>query len=113
MLFLGPQVRDSYKDWEQEARTFVAYLGLISGKYPDDSRLVSSVGELSMKDADFASMGPPAEPGNAPQEPNTSSTHWSAISPWSSKSGYKQTPWTIASISTPRQTRGLPVHSLC
>ncbi|WP_087002419.1 helix-turn-helix domain-containing protein [Gulosibacter sp. 10] len=56
LLFLDPSVRRSYADWESEARLFVAYLRLISGKYPDDSRLAELVGELCMKDADFAAM---------------------------------------------------------
>ncbi|HEX7350044.1 helix-turn-helix transcriptional regulator [Brachybacterium sp.] len=56
LLFLDPQVRRSYLDWEAEARTYVAYLRLISGKYPDDTRLAELVGELCMKDADFAAL---------------------------------------------------------
>ena len=56
LLFLDQQVRDSYPDWQTEARLYVAYLRLISGKYPDDIRLAELVGELCMKDADFAAM---------------------------------------------------------
>ncbi|MGJ7905768.1 helix-turn-helix domain-containing protein [Actinopolyspora sp. H202] len=56
LLFLDPQVRGSYGDWAAEARTNVAYLRLISGKYPDDTRLAELVGELCMKDAEFAAM---------------------------------------------------------
>jgi transcriptional regulator with XRE-family HTH domain len=56
LLFLDPQVRDLYRDWQAEARTYIAYLRLISGKYPDDTRLAELVGELSMKDADFGAM---------------------------------------------------------
>lgn len=56
LLFLDPQVRDAYPDWQEEARTYVAYLRLISGKYPDDTRLAELVGELCMKDADFAAL---------------------------------------------------------
>lgn len=56
LLFLDPHVRGAYPDWENEARAYVAYLRLISGKYPDDTRLAELVGELCMKDADFAAM---------------------------------------------------------
>ncbi|WP_312397019.1 helix-turn-helix transcriptional regulator [Kocuria sp.] len=56
LLFLDPQVRDVHPDWEAEARTYVAYLRLISGKYPNDSRLAELVGELCMKNADFAAL---------------------------------------------------------
>ncbi|MFI2104593.1 helix-turn-helix domain-containing protein [Isoptericola sp. NPDC019693] len=56
LLFLDPQVRDSYIDWTTEACTNVAYLRRISGKYLDDTRLAELVGELSMKDPDFASL---------------------------------------------------------
>ncbi|GAA1856064.1 helix-turn-helix domain-containing protein [Brevibacterium marinum] len=56
LLFLDPQVRGAHLDWEAEARTYVAYLRLISGKYPEDSRLAELVGELCMKDADFAAL---------------------------------------------------------
>jgi Helix-turn-helix. len=56
LLFLDPQVRDAYPDWHAEARAYVAYLRLISGKYPDDTRLAELVGELCVKDSDFAAM---------------------------------------------------------
>lgn len=56
LLFLDPQVRDSYADWKTEACTNVAYLRRISGKYLDDTRLAELVGELSMKDPEFASL---------------------------------------------------------
>lgn len=56
LLFLDPHVRDAHPDWEAEARTYVAYLRLISGKYPNDSRLAELVGELCMKNADFSAL---------------------------------------------------------
>lgn len=56
LLFLDPRVRGLYDDWMHEARTNVAYLRRISGKYPDDTRLAELVGELCMKDDEFASM---------------------------------------------------------
>ena len=56
LLFLDPQVRGLYRDWKYEARTNVSYLRRISGKYPDDTRLAELVGELCMKDSEFASL---------------------------------------------------------
>lgn len=56
LLFLDPQVRGLYGDWAYEAQANVAYLRRISGKYPDDTRLAELVGELSMKDREFAAM---------------------------------------------------------
>lgn len=56
LLFLDPQVRNSYSDWEAEARTYVAYLRRISAKYPEDAQLASLIGELCIKDADFAAI---------------------------------------------------------
>ncbi|WP_129668713.1 helix-turn-helix domain-containing protein [Phytoactinopolyspora endophytica] len=56
LLFLDPQVRGAYMDWLSEARAYVAHLRRISVKYPDDTRLAELVGELCMKDTDFAEM---------------------------------------------------------
>lgn len=56
LLFLDETVRGMYRDWEAEARTYVSYLRFVSGKYPDDARLAELVGELCMKDADFAAL---------------------------------------------------------
>ncbi|HIW91878.1 MAG TPA: helix-turn-helix transcriptional regulator [Candidatus Corynebacterium avicola] len=56
LLFLDPQVRETYSDWHAEASSYVSYLRFISAKYPDDARMAELVGELCMKDADFASL---------------------------------------------------------
>jgi transcriptional regulator with XRE-family HTH domain len=56
MLFLDPGARALYRDWNDEARDYVAYLRMISGRYPDDTALASLVGELLIKDADFAAL---------------------------------------------------------
>lgn len=56
LLFLDSQVRGLYRDWMYEARTNVAYLRRVSGKYPNDTCLAELVGELSMKDSEFASL---------------------------------------------------------
>lgn len=56
LLFLDQKVRDAYPEWHVEAGTYVSYLRFVSGKYPDDARLAELVGELCMKDADFAAL---------------------------------------------------------
>jgi transcriptional regulator with XRE-family HTH domain len=54
ILFTDPAMRTLYKDWESVARMAVAQLRMEAAKYPDDPRLASLVGELSVTDAQFA-----------------------------------------------------------
>lgn len=55
-FFLDPLTRDLYSNWEELARTHVAYLRLTSGRYPSDARLAELIGELAMKSSKFASL---------------------------------------------------------
>ncbi|MFE6624456.1 helix-turn-helix domain-containing protein [Streptomyces sp. NPDC057740] len=54
LLFTDPAVRGLYADWETAARITVAQLRLEAAKYPEDSRLIALVGELSLRDEQFA-----------------------------------------------------------
>ncbi len=54
ILFTDPAMRALYKDWESVARTAVAQLRMEAAKNPDDPRLASLVGELSVTDTQFA-----------------------------------------------------------
>lgn len=54
VLFTDPAMRTLYEDWESVARTAVAQLRMEAAKYPDDPRLAVLVGELSLRDAQFA-----------------------------------------------------------
>jgi transcriptional regulator with XRE-family HTH domain len=56
LLFLDPQARALYRDWEEEAAAYVAYLRLISGKYPDDEALTRMIGELCVRDDAFGAL---------------------------------------------------------
>ncbi|MDK0522335.1 helix-turn-helix transcriptional regulator [Streptomyces sp. ML-6] len=56
LLFLDPQARALYRDWGKEAADYVAYLRLISGKYPDDEVLTRMIGELCVRDDAFAAL---------------------------------------------------------
>ncbi|MDC2945748.1 MULTISPECIES: helix-turn-helix domain-containing protein [Streptomyces] len=53
MVFLRPDYRDLYIDWEQKAADIVSYLRMDAGCHPDDPRLSALVGELSVKSEEF------------------------------------------------------------
>ncbi|MFF3461314.1 helix-turn-helix domain-containing protein [Streptomyces sp. NPDC002619] len=53
LVFLRPDYRDLFVDWEQKAIDIVCSLRMDAGCYPDDPRLSAIVGELSVKSADF------------------------------------------------------------
>lgn len=53
-VFLDPQARKFYRDWEAEAADYAAYLRFISGKYPHDELLSSLITELLSENDDFA-----------------------------------------------------------
>ncbi|NUO97465.1 MAG: transcriptional regulator, partial [Nonomuraea sp.] len=47
---------DLYDNWDELARTHVAYLRLTAGRYPTDARLAELIGELAMRSTDFARL---------------------------------------------------------
>ncbi|MER6135483.1 helix-turn-helix transcriptional regulator [Streptomyces sp. NPDC001815] len=53
ILFTDPSMRALYADWRAVARGCVSHLRMTAARYPDDPRLTSLVGELSMRDSDF------------------------------------------------------------
>jgi transcriptional regulator with XRE-family HTH domain len=53
ILFTDPAMKALYVDWESVARTAVAQLRMEAAKYPDDARLATLVGELSVQDPQF------------------------------------------------------------
>ncbi|MEV5435657.1 helix-turn-helix transcriptional regulator [Streptomyces sp. NPDC052682] len=53
LVFLNPEYRDLYLDWEKKAADMVAYLRMDAGCRPDDPRLSALVGELSVKSEEF------------------------------------------------------------
>lgn len=55
-FFLDPLTRDLYQNWDELARTHVAYLRLTSGRYPGDARLAELIGELTMRSREFADL---------------------------------------------------------
>ncbi|OKK06158.1 XRE family transcriptional regulator [Streptomyces sp. CB03234] len=55
-LFLDPNVRDLYVDWEAKATEVVSALRLYAGCSPDDPQLSTLVGELSVKSSEFREL---------------------------------------------------------
>ena len=53
MVFLQPEYRDLFVDWEQKAIDIVCLLRMDAGCHPDDPRLSALVGELSVKSEEF------------------------------------------------------------
>ncbi|MEV6012751.1 helix-turn-helix transcriptional regulator [Streptomyces sp. NPDC051976] len=56
LVFLDAHTRDLFVDWPKKARNVVGKLRLAAGRHPDDPRLASLVGELTMKSAEFTTM---------------------------------------------------------
>jgi transcriptional regulator with XRE-family HTH domain len=53
MVFLKPEYRELYVDWDQKASDIVSFLRMDAGCHPDDPRLSALVGELSVKSEEF------------------------------------------------------------
>ncbi|NUP18282.1 MAG: helix-turn-helix domain-containing protein [Streptomyces sp.] len=53
LVFLRPEYRDLFVEWEQKASDMVSYLRMDAGCHPDDPRLSALVGELSVKSEEF------------------------------------------------------------
>lgn len=53
LVFLRPEYRELYVEWESKAADMVSYLRMDAGCHPDDPRLSSLVGELSVKSEEF------------------------------------------------------------
>ena len=53
LVFLDPDAREFYPEWERVAVNTVGGLRAAAGIDPDDPQLIDTVGELSVKSADF------------------------------------------------------------
>ncbi|WP_225837180.1 helix-turn-helix domain-containing protein [Streptomyces sp. NK08204] len=53
LVFLKPEYRELFVDWDQKAIDIVCALRMNAGCYPDDPRLSALVGELSVKSEEF------------------------------------------------------------
>ncbi|GGX28929.1 helix-turn-helix domain-containing protein [Streptomyces chartreusis] len=53
LVFLRPDYRELFVEWDQKAYDIVAFLRMDAGCHPDDPRLSALVGELSVKSEEF------------------------------------------------------------
>ncbi|KPC83908.1 MULTISPECIES: helix-turn-helix domain-containing protein [Streptomyces] len=53
LVFLNPEYRELFVEWDQKAADIVSYLRMDAGCRPDDLRLSALVGELSVKSEEF------------------------------------------------------------
>lgn len=53
MVFLRPEYRELYVEWDDKAADMVSCLRMDAGCHPDDPRLSALVGELSVKSEEF------------------------------------------------------------
>jgi transcriptional regulator with XRE-family HTH domain len=53
LVFLNPDYRDLFVDWDRKASDTVSFLRMDAGRHPDDPRLSALVGELSVKCEEF------------------------------------------------------------
>jgi MmyB-like transcription regulator ligand binding domain len=49
-------MRELYVDWKTKAQDAVAYLRLASGQHPDDPRIATLIGDLSVNSPEFAKL---------------------------------------------------------
>ena len=53
LVFLRPQYRELFVEWDRKASDIVSHLRMDAGCHPDDPRLSGLVGELSVKSEEF------------------------------------------------------------
>ncbi|MEU5510218.1 helix-turn-helix transcriptional regulator [Streptomyces fungicidicus] len=53
LVFLNPDHRELFVEWDQKAADMVAYLRMDAGLHPEDPQLSALVGELSVKSEEF------------------------------------------------------------
>jgi transcriptional regulator with XRE-family HTH domain len=53
LIFLSPDTRDLFLDWEAKARAVTGILRLHAGSHPHDPQLTALVGELSVRSEEF------------------------------------------------------------
>jgi transcriptional regulator with XRE-family HTH domain len=56
LVFLDPDTRELYADWDRKARAAVGNLRLVAGAHPGDPALASLVGRLTMTSPEFAAL---------------------------------------------------------
>jgi transcriptional regulator with XRE-family HTH domain len=56
LVFLNEEVASRFVEWESKARDLVSQLRMESGRTPDDERLATLIGELTMRSPEFARL---------------------------------------------------------
>src|SRR4051794_6940926 len=56
LIFLRPEYRDLFVDWQRKATDVVSMLRMDAGSHPDDPQLAALVGELSVKNEEFRQL---------------------------------------------------------
>jgi transcriptional regulator with XRE-family HTH domain len=56
LIFCDPHMREFYVDWKAKAQDAVAYLRLASGQHPNDPRLATLIGDLSVNSPEFSKL---------------------------------------------------------
>ena len=56
LVFLDPDTRELYADWESKARAAVGNLRLVAGAHPDDPALAALIGRLTMASPEFGAL---------------------------------------------------------
>lgn len=56
LVFLNPEVASRFVDWEGKARDLVSQLRMETSRTPNDERLATLIGELSMRSPEFARL---------------------------------------------------------
>ncbi|MEY9933998.1 transcriptional regulator with XRE-family HTH domain [Catenulispora sp. GP43] len=56
LVFLDPDTRELYADWDRKARAVVGNLRLVAGAHPDDHALATLIGRLTMASPEFAGL---------------------------------------------------------
>ncbi|AZM60356.1 MULTISPECIES: helix-turn-helix transcriptional regulator [unclassified Streptomyces] len=56
LVFLNPDYRELFVEWDQKAYDMVGYLRMDAGYHPEDPRLSALVGELSVKSEEFRTL---------------------------------------------------------
>jgi len=100
-VFLDPQARERYLDWEEVARDCVATLRMHAGRHPDDLELAALVGELTVKSPEFSRWWAITRCWYAVTEASATTTPPSASSLSPTRHCPSPTPATKPSSSTP------------
>lgn len=56
LVFLDPDTRELYTDWDLKARAVVGNMRLVAGAHPDDPALAALIGRLTMTSREFSAL---------------------------------------------------------